>query len=101
LFAQSEGRGKAYHDGVYAARFLEAGDIGDREVLADIAERAGLDRVRFLAALADSRWEAALAAGNEDAQADGVFGFPFFVYQGQHFWGNDRIEWLARAIEAA
>ncbi len=101
LFARDEGRGKAYHDGVYTARFLEAGDIGDRDVLADVAERAGLDRARFLAALDGPRWEAALAASNEDAHADGVFGFPFFVFQGQHFWGNDRIEWLARAIEAA
>jgi 2-hydroxychromene-2-carboxylate isomerase len=101
LFARAEGRGKAYHDGVYAARFLEAGDIGQPETLAAVAERAGLDRARFLAALDDPRWEAALAASNESAQADGVFGFPFFVFQGQHFWGNDRIEWLAEAIRAA
>ena len=101
LVARAEGRGKAYHDGVYAARFMEARDIGQKDVLAAIAERTGLDRARFPALLEDTRWEAELAASNEAAQADGVFGFPFFVFRGQHFWGNDRIEWLAKAIRAA
>ena len=101
LFARAEGRGKAYHDGVYAARFREAQDIGEKDVLAAIARRAGLDRQSFLAALDDPRWQADLAASNEAAQADGVFGFPFFVFREQHFWGNDRIEWLVEAIRAA
>ena len=101
LFARAEGRGKAYHDGVYAARFLEAQDISQKDVLAAIAQRAGLDREGFLAALDDPRWQADLAASNEAAQADGVFGFPFFVFRDQHFWGNDRIEWLVEAIRAA
>ena len=99
LFAQSEARGMAYHGGVYAARFLEGRDIGNLDTLAEIAERAGLERGRFLAALDDPHWDAALAASNADAAADGVFGFPFFVYRDQHFWGNDRLEWLVRAIE--
>jgi 2-hydroxychromene-2-carboxylate isomerase len=101
LFARAEGRGKAYHDGVYAARFLEAKDIGQKDVLAAVAQRAGLDRDGFTAALDDARWETELAASNEAAQADGVFGFPFFVFRDQHFWGNDRIEWLAEAIRTA
>jgi 2-hydroxychromene-2-carboxylate isomerase/cation transport regulator ChaC len=101
LFAQAEGRGLAYHDGVYAARFLEGRDIGEIETLAAIAERAGLRRAGFLAALDEPRWEAALSASNEDAKANGVFGFPFFLFRGQRFWGNDRIEWLVRAIQAS
>ena len=36
-----------------------------------------------------------------DAGTDGVFGFPFFLFRGQRFWGNDRIEWLVRAIQAS
>jgi len=33
------------------------------------------------------------------AQQDRLFGVPFFVYRGEKFWGNDRIEWLRSAIE--
>lgn len=66
------------------------------EVLAGIAERSGLDRQEFLAALQDARYEAALERSNKEAEADGVFGFPFFIYEGQKFWGNDRLEWLVQ-----
>lgn len=100
LFADGKGRRKPYHDGVYRARFLEAQDIGQEEVLADIAERGGLDRREFLEALRDPTYEAALEASNKDAEANDVFGFPFFIYERQKFWGNDRIEWLVQALEA-
>ncbi len=100
LYARAEGRAKAYHDSVYAARFLEGRDIADVDTLAAVAARAGLARRCFLAALDDASWAAALAACNEAASADGVFGVPFFVFNGQRFWGNDRIEWLVRAIRA-
>ena len=80
-------------------RWLEAGDIGQEETLAEVAERAGLARAEFLAALREARYEAALERSNEDARAEGVFGFPFFIYEGKRFWGNDRIEWLVREIK--
>ena len=100
LFAREEGRGLAYHDAVYAARFLEGRDVGDVETLTAIAEQAGLNGSRFVAALDDPRWAAALAQHGQDAAADEVFGFPFFVFRQQRFWGNDRIEWLVRAMQA-
>jgi 2-hydroxychromene-2-carboxylate isomerase len=101
LHADAQGRGKAYHDRVYDARFLEEADIGQDATLARIAEQVGLDRARFLAALEDSATAAALEKSNRDAEADGAFGFPFFVWSGKHFWGNDRLEWLVRAMEQA
>lgn len=98
FFAQEKGRGTAYHDGVYRARWLEGKDIGVAETLAEIAARGGLDRDEFLGALTDPRYESALDRSNKDAQADEVFGFPFFIYEGKRFWGNDRIEWLVREL---
>ena len=101
LHADGRGRGKAYHARVYDARFLEEADIGQDATLARIAEQAGLDRAQFLAALDDPATAAALEKSNRDAEADGAFGFPFFVWSGKHFWGNDRLEWLVRAMEQA
>jgi 2-hydroxychromene-2-carboxylate isomerase len=99
FFAQEKGCGKAYHDGVYNARWLEGKDIGQEEMLAGIVESCGLGRQEFLSALQDARYEAALEESNKAAEVDEVFGFPFFIYEGQKFWGNDRIEWLVRAIQ--
>jgi 2-hydroxychromene-2-carboxylate isomerase len=98
LFAQEQGRGKTYHDAVYEARFLQARDIGSEETLAEIAVRVGFEREAFLKALEDKRYAAALEASNRHAEEDEVFGVPFFVYENQRFWGNDRIEWLIREI---
>ena len=98
LFAKAVGAGKAYHDLVYGARWLEGKDIGDGETLAAIADRSGLDGAAFREAIGeDGPYGQELSRCNSEAEADGVFGFPFFVYAGQKFWGNDRIEWLVRA----
>jgi len=101
LYARDQGRGREYHDLVYRARWQEGGDLGDDEVLAGIAEAAGLDAAGLRAATADAKYEQALARINEEAGADGVFGVPTFVYEGERFWGNDRIEWLVRRLERA
>ena len=37
----------------------------------------------------------------QGAQEDSIFGVPYFVYRGEPFWGNDRIEWLVRAVRIA
>ena len=47
----------------------------------------------------DAQWKLRLKSVNEAAIAAGVFGAPFFIIDGEPFWGNDRrpqIErWLA------
>lgn len=98
FFAKEHGRTKAYLDGVYAARWLEKRDIGREEVLADIAARIHLDSREFVCSLREGKYEAALDASNRQAAADEVFGFPFFIFEGARFWGNDRIEWLVREL---
>ena len=98
LFAHDQGAGVSYHNAVFRARWLEEKNIGDEETLAAIAERVGLERRAFLAALRDPQYDQALEQCNADAEADEVFGFPFFIYNGQKFWGNDRTDWLVRAV---
>lgn len=53
FYAQEQGRGEAYGDKVYRAYFIDERDIGDREVLGDLAAESGLDREDFLTALED------------------------------------------------
>ena len=50
-YACDQGKGDEYADLMYRAYFLEELDIGNKEVLADLAERLGLDRAEYLAAL--------------------------------------------------
>ena len=99
LFAERAGKGKPYHDRIYQARWLEGKDIGDDQTLFAIADECGLSRDAFLEGIKEeSPYTLELERSNAEAEADGVFGFPFFVYNGHKFWGNDRIEWLAKEI---
>ena len=50
-YACEQGMGDAYADLMYRAYFLEELDIGDVKVLAGLAERLGLNREEYLAAL--------------------------------------------------
>ena len=67
-------------------------------MLADIAERTGLDRNRFLAAIKDSYYNDKLSEIKKQAVEAGVFGAPLFIYEGKRFWGNDRVDWLVREL---
>ena len=60
----------------------------------------GIDAQQAAAAWNDPTWKARLKHANDEALAAGVFGAPFFMVDGEPFWGNDRkaqIErWLAQ-----
>lgn len=102
LRAVERGRGVAFALETFSARFSRGLDVSSDETLAAVARACGLDVGETLAAAADPELQARVHRGVEQAFGrDGVFGVPVFVYRGEHFWGNDRLEWLIRAIRDA
>lgn len=99
LFAQEKGKGREYGLKVYGARFSEGHDVGDPKLLGEIALSCGLDQQEFLQSLNESRYSTQIKECLAEAQTDGIFGVPTFIYKGEMFWGNDRIEWLVREIK--
>jgi 2-hydroxychromene-2-carboxylate isomerase len=78
------------------------GDV-DLSKVADlraIAAEFGLDADEAEAVWSDPRWKARLKAVCEEAVAQGVFGAPFFVVDGEPFWGNDRRAQIERWLES-
>jgi 2-hydroxychromene-2-carboxylate isomerase len=51
-----------------------------------------------MAAAADPAVAARHAALTEEAVARGVFGAPSYVYRDEIFWGQDRLDFLDRAV---
>ncbi len=98
LYAEEQGVGEDYNDLVFRARWSDGKDISRTDVLADIAERTGLDQDGFLAAIKDHYYNDKLSEIRQQAAEAGVFGAPFFIYAGKRFWGNDRIDWLVREL---
>ena len=85
---------------LYRAYFVEGRDIGAPEVVVEIARSLGVDGAALESALADPAVKDRARREVEAAMGRGVFGSPFFIVDGEPFWGNDRIpmleEWLKR-----
>jgi 2-hydroxychromene-2-carboxylate isomerase len=43
---------------------------------------------------------AALAQIEEEAERDNIFGVPTLLVAGEPFWGNDRVVWAAKKLDA-
>jgi len=93
-FAAAAGKERAYRNAVFRARWSEGRDIGDREVLADCAQRAGLSRQAFVDALAARRHHDDVPKALQLCLEERVFGVPMFTVDGARFWGNDRLDFL-------
>ena len=71
-------------------------NIADRATLVAIAGEAGLDGQALF-----GRFDAAQASYQlytREALDQQVFGAPWYVYQGEPFWGQDRLDFLERAL---
>lgn len=102
LYADHEGKGEEFALETFSARFSRGLDVGTDETLAQIAGASDLDVGETLAAAADPELQARVREGVVRAFGErGVFGVPMFAYRGEYFWGNDRLDWLIRAIRSA
>ena len=83
----------------FRAYWIRGDLLSDAAALKGLAAESGLDAEAAEAAWNDVQWKQRLKAENDTAIAAGVFGAPFFMVDGEPFWGNDRkaqIErWLA------
>lgn len=91
---------RAFAHAVFRAYFVDGRNIAETAVLLEIADALKLDREDVSAAFSDAATKARLKAEIDLAEARGVFGSPFFIVEGEGFWGNDRLpqleRWLAR-----
>lgn len=97
-FAQEKGKGLAYLEAGYACRFQRQLDLGRDEVLRDIATEVGLDPEALVRAAHSDTQREQVRAGMQRFFDQGMVGVPGFVVGEQRFWGNDRLEWVIRAI---
>ncbi len=99
LDEQEPSRAIAWARAALRAYFTRDVALDNAAQLKALAAESGLDADAAEASWADPKWKAALKSANETASAAGVFGAPFFIIDGELFWGNDRqeqiVQWLA------
>jgi 2-hydroxychromene-2-carboxylate isomerase len=82
-------------DRIYAAVWSgEARDVEDRGVVAALASEVGLDGARVIADAESPEGKARVRTQTEAAVADGVFGVPTMLVDGEPFWGVDSLPQL-------
>jgi len=85
--------------GVFEALWTEGRDIGDADVLADIAEEAGVDPEDVREAVADDDLREHVRALFDEAHQQGVTGVPTFAYDGYGARGAVPPAQLERLVE--
>ncbi len=83
---------------ILRACWAEERDVSDPATLEAVAGEQGLDGGAILAAAEDAQVAAEYEANSEEALARGVFGFPAYLYRDELFWGQDRLDFLDRAL---
>ena len=86
-------------NGYMSAVWAEQRHIGEAETLVAIAGEHGFDGQALLTKSKDLEVEAAFEKNTEDAIAANVFGSPIWIYEGELFWGQDRLDFVTRAVE--
>jgi len=75
-FAEEEGRGRAYREAAHRGFFIEGLNLGDEEMLREVAREAGLDEDSAIAAAWELDRIKDLQAKREEASRIGVHGVP-------------------------
>ena len=102
LGVEAERRGRGVPFAAEVSRLIFGGTedwhLGDH--LAKAAARAGLDLEQMDLAIADPKSHRMEVEGNQqDLEAAGHWGVPTFVFQGEPFFGQDRIETLCWRLD--
>jgi 2-hydroxychromene-2-carboxylate isomerase len=95
---QAGGDMGALSGALLAAVWAEERDLADPATLRKIAAEQGLDGERLLAAAGSEAVAATYQAYTEAAIAAGVFGAPSFLLDGELYWGQDRLDFVERAL---
>ncbi len=94
LLAERAGCLRPYLVEAMRLAWAEGRDLGDLEVLREVARRSGLDPAALCAAADAPEHRSALQEHAAEARRDGVFGVPSLVIGEAVFWGNDRLDFL-------
>ena len=83
---------------IMRALWVEDQNIADPAMLAAIAAEQGLDAAKLAAS--DRAAQARYEAYTREALERGVFGAPTYALAGELFWGQDRLDFVERALSS-
>ena len=100
-WADTKPGGEALHDALYKAYFVDARNIGDTEILVELAQSVGLSAEEARAVLAERRFKEAVDADWAKSHRYGVTGVPTFVAGRHGVVGAQPYEVLEQLLDKA
>jgi 2-hydroxychromene-2-carboxylate isomerase len=84
--------------GIMRAVWADEKNISDAATLIAIANERGLDGKALLQSSATASVQSEYDRYTDDAIAANVFGSPWYVFDGEGYWGQDRLDFVERAF---
>jgi len=98
--AEAGGDPSGFMSAVWQASWIADQDCAPESKIAELLSQTGHDAQDVLAAGKSDTVRAIYARRPAEAIAAGVIGSPCYVLNGEVFWGQDRLDLLARALES-
>ena len=100
-WADTQPGGEAIHDALFRAYFVDGRNIGDPDVLVQIAESVGLEGAKAREVLVTRSFKDAVDADWQKSRTYGVTGVPTYVTGGRGVVGAQPYEVLEELVEGA
>jgi 2-hydroxychromene-2-carboxylate isomerase len=100
MWALQSGEIEAYNAALFSAMWIDGKNIAEPDVLSEVVADAGLDATAMAVAVQQQDVKQALIDATNAAVARGVFGAPTMVVGDELHFGQDRLDWVERALAA-
>lgn len=87
-----------FSNALFRAEWVLDQDISDSATLLRVARECELDGGELMRLASTPEVRAELKRNTDEAVARGVFGSPAYFVEDEHFWGQDRLDWVERAL---
>ena len=100
IWAQTSGQIEAYNTAMYTAMWADQKDIARLDVIEEVLTTARLDAAAMGDAIQQTDVKQSLIDATTAAVEAGVFGAPTMIVGDELHFGQDRLEWIERALAA-
>lgn len=84
---------------IMRALWAEDKNVADDATLAQVANLCGFDGGMLLKSAATAGVQEQLDKNTDEAIAANVFGSPWYIVDGEGYWGQDRLDFVERALD--
>ena len=99
LHGQDCAKAREFARAVFRAYWVEDRDIGELDTILQIADALQIDRDALTTAVATPEIKERVKQETEDAIDKGMFGAPYFMIDGEPFWGADRLPQIEKWLQ--